>query len=86
MRGPRPASPEFSIGSPNMTEHDPTSASIEDLIQQMAPDELQELLEDLGFNRSPEMALGIQRLVAELGTLDAAIVALHDSQVSRRAA
>jgi len=69
-----------------MTEYDPTSTSIEDLIRQMAPDELQELLVDLGFDRSPELALGIQRLVAELGSLDAAIVALHDTQVSRRAA
>lgn len=58
----------------------------EELILMMSPDELEELLHNLGFEPKPETAKGIQALVAELGSLDAAIVAMTDSQVARRAA
>ena len=58
----------------------------EDLILQMSPDELQELLGEMGFSTTAETIRGIRQLIAELGSLDAAIVALTDEQVMRRAA
>ncbi|MEO9594170.1 hypothetical protein [Rhodopirellula bahusiensis] len=58
----------------------------EELILQMEVEEVQELLGDMGFDPRPEFARGIQQLVASLGSLDAAIVALQDNLVQRRAA
>ncbi|MEM9586279.1 MAG: hypothetical protein AAGA03_03280 [Planctomycetota bacterium] len=58
----------------------------EELVLRMDADELLELLEELGFSPTTESAHAIQTLVAEMGSLEAAIVALTDDQVSRRAA
>jgi len=48
--------------------------------------EIQELLSDMGFEPTAELAAGIKQLVRDTGSLDAAIVALHDDRVTRRAA
>ena len=68
------------------TQNSDPRVTPEDLILQMEPDELQELLAEMGFPATAGMVQGIRQLVAELGSLDAAIVTLNDDQVMRRAA
>lgn len=58
----------------------------EDLILQMSREELQELLVDMGFDAGPGLVDGIRRLVEELGSLEAAVIALTDEQLHRRVA
>jgi len=60
----------------------------EELIANMNTDELQELLSELGFDATDEQAAGIKDLVAQLGSLEAAINALEvlDDMDIRRAA
>jgi len=60
--------------------------SPEEVILQMTSEELCELLEDMGLEASPQIAHGIRRLIVELGSVDAAIVALSDQQQTRDAA
>ena len=52
---------------------DETKQTPEELIAQMSIDELQELLEELGFDTTGEQAAGIKDLIARLGSLEAAI-------------
>lgn len=67
---------------------DETTQTPEELIANMSTDELQELLGELGFDASDEQAEGIKDLVAQLGSLEAAINALEilDDLDIRRAA
>jgi len=58
----------------------------EELILNMTNDELVELLEDMGLQSDPAVADGIRRLVAELGSVEAAVIALTDDQHFGRAA
>jgi hypothetical protein len=61
----------------------------EEMIAGMRTDELQELLEEMGFETTEEQASGIQQLVVQLGSLEAAIealVELDDDGDARRAA
>ena len=58
----------------------------EEMIAQMSTDELQELLAELGFDTTAQQAQGIQQLVAQLGSLEAAIETLADLDQIRRAA
>ncbi|MEM9643938.1 MAG: hypothetical protein AAF989_02995 [Planctomycetota bacterium] len=58
----------------------------EELILGMDVEELMELLQDMGFEPSRRVANGIRNLVRETGSLDHAIIALHDQGDSRRAA
>lgn len=62
------------------------SLTPETLVLGMEPEELQELLQDMGFEPTRQTAAAIQSLIRQLGSLDAAIAALHDDQVQRRAA
>lgn len=57
----------------------------EDLIEQMNIDELQELLADMGLEATRSTAIGVKELVQQLGSLEAAIIAVTDEQVMRRA-
>lgn len=65
---------------------DDTMQTPEEMIAQMSTDELQELLAELGFDTTPRQAQGIQQLVAQLGSLEAAIETLADLDQIRRAA
>jgi hypothetical protein len=47
----------------------------EELIAGMAPDEICELLEEIGIEVDRDEASSIQRLIADLGSLDAALQA-----------
>ncbi|HBJ33823.1 MAG TPA: hypothetical protein DDZ51_03465 [Planctomycetaceae bacterium] len=60
----------------------------EELIANMSTDELQELLGELGVDASDDQAAGIKDLVAQLGSLEAAMNALEvlDDLDFRRAA
>ena len=58
----------------------------EELIIQMSPDELQELLGEMGLEATTETADSIQQLVKQLGSFEAAIGALDDSAPLTRAA
>ncbi len=58
----------------------------EELISQMSSDELQELLGEIGFEASCEMAGCIQKLVLDLGSLEAAITALAAEDTPMRRA
>ncbi len=58
----------------------------EELILNMTNDELVELLEDMGLESDLAVADGIRRLVAELGSVEAAVIALTDDQHFGRAA
>lgn len=62
------------------------SMTPEELILNLTTDELIELLEDMGLESSPAVADGIRRLVAELGSVEAAVIALTDDQHFGRAA
>lgn len=64
---------------------EPTS-SPESVILNMTPGELAELLEEIGLKASPELIEGIRGLVAELGSVDAAIKLLSVDDRERRAA
>ncbi len=67
---------------------DDVTQTPEELIANMSTDELQELLGELGFDATDEQATGIKDLVAQLGSLEAAINALEvlDDLDARRAA
>lgn len=58
----------------------------EELILNMTNEELVELLEDMGLESDSAVADGIRRLVAELGSVEAAVIALTDDQHFGRAA
>ena len=63
------------------------ASTTEDWIMQMDVGELQELLADMGLEEaSRSTAAGVQELVKQLGSLEAAIIAVTDDQVMRRAA
>lgn len=62
------------------------SLTPEELILSLSTEELVELLDDMGLESTPEVADGIRRLVAELGSVEAAVIALTDEQVHRRVA
>lgn len=55
---------------------DETMQTPEELIAQMSTAELQELLEELGFDSTDVQAAGIKDLIARLGSLEAAIETL----------
>lgn len=67
---------------------DETNLSPEELIAGMTPDEICELLAEMGMAATPGEAAAIQGMVAELGSIDAAFEALADDAPSaiRRAA
>jgi hypothetical protein len=67
---------------------DDFSQNPEELIAGMSTDELQELLAELGIEATDEEAAGIKSLVAEMGSLEAAISTLEvlDEVDARRAA
>ncbi len=67
---------------------DDVTQTPEELIANMSTDELQELLGELGFDATDEQAAGIKDLVAQLGSLEAAMGALEvlDDLDVRRAA
>lgn len=48
----------------------------EELIRGMTPDEICELLEEMGISVSPAQAVAIQGMINRLGSLDAAFEAL----------
>lgn len=58
----------------------------EDLIAQMNLEELQEVLAEMGLEASRSTAAGVQDLVRHLGSLEAALIAVTDDQIMRRAA
>lgn len=58
----------------------------EELIVQMSVDELQELLGEMGFDATAEVAEWIQQLVKQLGSLEAAIDVLDEAGTQSRAA
>ncbi len=62
------------------------SLTPEELILSMTTEELVELLDDMGLESTPEVADGIRQLVAELGSVESAVIALTDEQHHRRAA
>lgn len=68
---------------------DETMQTPEEMIAQMSTDELQELLEELGFETTEQQADGIKRLIAQLGSLESAIETLleldQDDDVRRAA-
>ncbi|TWU66383.1 MULTISPECIES: hypothetical protein [Crateriforma] len=63
-----------------------SASTPEELVLAMSVDELQELLADMGFEPTERLATSIRELVQHTGSLDASIVALHDAEVTRRAA
>ena len=66
---------------------DESQLSQEELIVGMTPDEICELLEEIGVVANEEQASAMQRLVAQLGSLEAALDALGgDDTTDRRAA
>jgi len=67
---------------------DDFSQNPEEMIAGMSTDELQELLAELGIDATDEEAAGIKSLVAEMGSLEAAISTLEvlDEVDARRAA
>jgi len=62
-------------------------ATPEELITAMTTEELQELLDEMGFGSTEAQATGIKSLVAQLGSLDAAIdaIATFETDVRRAA-
>lgn len=65
---------------------DDESLTPEELLLSMTNDELVELLEEMGLTSTFEVADGIRQLVAELGSVEAAVIALTDEQHFREAA
>ena len=59
--------------------------SPEDLITGMSPDEICELLDEIGINATCEDAEMIQDLVEQLGSLEEALESLRDDADSRAA-
>ncbi len=57
---------------------DESTQTPEEMIAEMSTDELQELLGELGFETTDEQAAGIKQLVAQLGSLEAAIETLSE--------
>jgi len=78
----------FPLHPPRRRLMDDIAQTPEELIANMSNDELQELLGELGFDATDEQAAGIKDLVAQLGSLEAAIGALEmlDDLEVRRAA
>ncbi|MFM2001565.1 MAG: hypothetical protein RI963_991 [Planctomycetota bacterium] len=67
-----------------MPESDPPpEETLEDLIAQLRIPELVEVLEDLGIEANHEQAASIQKLVAQLGSVEAAIEAVQELGDSR---
>lgn len=67
-----------------MPESDPPpEETLEDLIAQLRIPELVEVLEDLGIEADHEQAASIQKLVAQLGSVEAAIEAVQELGDSR---
>lgn len=69
-------------------EMDESNLTSESLIAQMTPEEICELLSEMGMETTEEQAAAIQRLIGELGSLEAAFDALQDDsdQADRAAA
>lgn len=67
-----------------MPESDPPpEETLEDLIAQLSIPELVEVLEDLGIEANHEQTASIQKLVAQLGSVEAAIEAVQELGDSR---
>ena len=67
-----------------MPESDPPpEETLEDLIAQLRIPELVEVLEDLGIEADHQQAASIQKLVAQLGSVEAAIEAVQELGDSR---
>ncbi len=63
-----------------------TSETPEELIAAMTTEELQELLEEMGVDATTEQAAGLQALIAESGSLEAALDALGQCEKPGRIA
>ncbi|WP_164101752.1 hypothetical protein [Candidatus Laterigemmans baculatus] len=57
---------------------DESNLSSENLIAEMTPEEICELLAEMGMETTTDQAESLQRLIGELGSLEEAIEALQD--------
>lgn len=85
---PRYSWPPRDLRIGDESDMDESNLSSENLIAEMTPEEICELLSEMGTETTVDQAAAIQRLIGELGSLEAAFEALQDDsdQADRAAA